>query len=109
MKDDLKLEFSKKAGPTLTVDWQLYAKYFDESDITDAEKREVIETLWSIVVSFIDMGFDVRSPEDACGQETEVDPLTDADVVPSSKGHFNDATNKSGAERAKPKPPKRSM
>jgi hypothetical protein len=108
MKDDLKLEFSKKAGPTLTVDWQLYAKYFDESDMTDAEKREVIATLWSIVVSFIDMGFDVRSPDASCGQDASGNPEVVVDVVPSIVDHWDDATNKSGAKPEGPKPPMRS-
>ncbi|MBF9044970.1 hypothetical protein HKCCE4037_16630 [Rhodobacterales bacterium HKCCE4037] len=109
MKDDAKIEFSKKAGPTLTVDWQLYANFFDESDLTDAEKREVIETLWSIVVSFIDMGFEVRSPDAGCGQDADENPEVAADVVPSIVDHWDDATNKSGAKPRGPKPPRRNM
>jgi hypothetical protein len=109
MHDDLKTEFSRKAMPTLTVDWQLYAQFLAESDMTDAEKREVIETLWSIVVTFIDMGFDVRSPEDDCGQIAEDDPSANADVVPSIVDHWDDATKKSGAKPEGLKPPRRSI
>jgi hypothetical protein len=109
MHDGMIKEFNEKSRPTLTVDWMAYAHHLEDSAMSDDEKREFIETLWSVVVSFIDMGFDVRSPDDACGQEAKDDPPTNADVVPSSKSQFNDATNKSGAARAKPKPPKRSM
>lgn len=75
MHDDLKMEFSKKAGPTLTVDWQLYAAFLEECEMSDAQKREVIETLWSIVIAFIDMGFDVGSPDASCGQDTCDNPV----------------------------------
>ncbi|MCP3054962.1 hypothetical protein [Aurantimonas marianensis] len=45
----------------LSVDWQLYADALDQSDLTDDEKREFIETLWYIVVSFVDLGFGIDS------------------------------------------------
>lgn len=48
-------------APRLSVDWQLYADALDQSDLTDDEKREFIETLWYIVVSFVDLGFGIDS------------------------------------------------
>lgn len=45
----------------LSIDWQFYADALDQSDLTDDEKREFIETLWYIVVSFVDLGFGVDS------------------------------------------------
>lgn len=109
MHDGMIRKFNEKSRPTLTVDWETYAHHLEDSTMSDDEKREFIETLWSIVVSFIDMGFDVRSPDEACGQEAKDDPPTNADVVPLIKGHFHEATNKSGAKPVRPKPPKRSM
>lgn len=49
--------------PSLSVDWEVYADYLKESDLSDNEKREFIETIWYIVVSFVDLGFDVKSPD----------------------------------------------
>lgn len=109
MHDGMIREFNEKSRPTLTVDWVTYAHHLEDSTMSDDEKREVIETLWSIVVSFIDMGFDVRSPDDACGQEAKDDPSTNADVVPSIMEHWSEATKKSGDRPKRPKPPRRSI
>ena len=62
--------------PTLTIDWVLYAEHLDNSDLSDAEKRAFLETLWSIVVSFVDMGFGVHTVQQAggnsCAQSAEI-------------------------------------
>lgn len=62
--------------PTLTIDWELYGKHLDESDLSDAEKREFLETLWSIVVSFVDLGFGVHPlqqvTDNTCAQQAEI-------------------------------------
>ena len=59
---------SPEAPPSLTIDWQAYAAMLEESDWSDAQKRELIETLWSIVVAFVDLGFGVHPAQQACGQ-----------------------------------------
>jgi hypothetical protein len=41
--------------PTLTLDVDLYQHYLDNSDLTDAQKQELLETLWSIVCEFVQM------------------------------------------------------
>ena len=109
MHDDLRTEFEKKAAPTLTVDWQLYAEFLEDSDMTDAEKREVIETLWTIVVGFIDLGFDVRSPDQACGQVSEDGLEPGSDVIPSIVQDWTEATRKKAAPVEGPKPPRRGL
>lgn len=43
----------------------------DMPDATDAEKEELIEAMWLLVVSFVDAGFDVRSLE-TCGEAPDV-------------------------------------
>jgi len=71
-----KLAASKASPPTMTIDWELYGKHLDESDLSDAEKREFLETLWSIVVSFVDLGFGVHPlqqvTDNACAQQAEI-------------------------------------
>jgi hypothetical protein len=109
MHDELKTEFSRKAGPTLTVDWQLYAQHLEDSDLSDEDKREVIEALWTLVVSFIDMGFGVGSPAQACGKTAQHSPSSAAGVLPSLQDHWNEAATKSGTKAAGPKPPRRSI
>lgn len=55
------VEFEDDGAPRLTIDWELYAELLEDSDLTDVEKKEFIETLWSLVVSFVDLGFEISS------------------------------------------------
>jgi len=48
---------TKNGLPALSIDWELYGRYLDDSDLSEADKRACIEALWSIMVSFVDMGF----------------------------------------------------
>ena len=44
----------------LSLDYKLYETYLENADLSEEQKREFIETLWSIVVSFVDLGFGVH-------------------------------------------------
>lgn len=56
----------------LQLDWERYGRYLEDSDLSDDDKKALIETLWSIMVAFVDLGFRVPPPPESCG---EVDPL----------------------------------
>lgn len=62
---------TKNTPPTLTIDWETYSKYLDESDLSDGEKREFLETIWAIVVSAVDLGFGVHPVQQAAGNICE--------------------------------------
>lgn len=62
---DTEYQDAKPTYPTLNIDWDLYGEYLEESDMSDDEKRELIETLWNIVVSFVDLGFGIESVQRA--------------------------------------------
>lgn len=83
--------------PSLTVDWELYAAMLEESDMPLAQQKELIETLWSIVVMFVDLGFDLNPVAQICG-ETD-DPLSDMppDLVSL---FYEDWAHQSGQEEA---------
>ena len=61
--------------PTLTVDWETCGKMLEESDITEDQKREFIETLWSIVENFVDLGFGIHPLQQASEQELDLENL----------------------------------
>ena len=44
----------------LSVDWKLFEHHLADEDLTEQEKREFIEALWYIVVSFVDLGFGIE-------------------------------------------------
>lgn len=58
-------------NPTLTAppapfepDIEKYLDHLDDFAMSDDQKRELLEALWSIMRSFVELGFDVK----ACGQ-----------------------------------------
>lgn len=50
--------------PLLNLDAQRYLGHLDAFDLSDAEKVELLQTLWTILRAFVDLGFNA----DACGQ-----------------------------------------
>ena len=72
------------AGPSaaLRFDWTEWLPYLDDQDIPEEQKRELIETLWGIVVSFVDLSWrlDPRpGPDDRMFGLTAVFAALDAD------------------------------
>ncbi len=53
---------------SVSFDWAEWLPYIAEMDATEAEKRQLIETLWSIILGFVDLGFTVKSPPKTRGQ-----------------------------------------
>ena len=58
----------KENQPGLTLDYELYQQYLDDSDLSEAQKQEFIETLWTIIVSFVELGFGVHPLQQAKDQ-----------------------------------------
>ncbi len=67
--------------PSLSIDWEVYAAMLEESDMPLDQQRELIETLWSIVVMFVDLGFDVNPVTQICGEDQEALDADSADLV----------------------------
>lgn len=64
--------FEASARPIVTVDVNKYQAFLDESDLNDAEKEEFLEAVWSIVVTFVELGFGVHPLQEVCGQNSEI-------------------------------------
>ena len=60
------------AKPALLVDVERYQAYLDGADMTEAQKAEFLQSLWMIVVSFVELGFGVHPLQDACGKDPEI-------------------------------------
>jgi hypothetical protein len=61
--------------PTLSIDVDLYQHYLDNSDLTDTQKQELLETLWNIICEFVQMGFHVHPVQQAqqsSGKDTKL-------------------------------------
>lgn len=55
-------------APALRFDWTDWLPYLEDQDIPEDRKRELIESLWSIVVSFVDLGWQVTSQPEFSGE-----------------------------------------
>ena len=60
------------AKPTLTVDIERYQAFLDGADMTEAQKAEFLQALWSIIVSFVELGFGVHPLQVVCGKDAEI-------------------------------------
>lgn len=84
--------------PTLAIqfDAREFAHFLAESDLTESQKLDYIQTIWGIVLQFIDMGFGIHPiqtalGEQACGQIEDAAALcsdADSDMVEFSHSDF---------------------
>ncbi len=88
---DIPPEFNPEtAPPSLTIDWDSYLPFFEDEDISDEHKRELIEALWSIMVNFVDLGFGIHPVQQACGKDVSLAKMPAMDVLnlPNTKTTF---------------------
>ena len=62
--------------PAITVDYERYAHFLEDADLTEDQKREFLQALWSIIVNFVDLGFGVHPLQQACGKLDDNGPKT---------------------------------
>ncbi|MEQ9259694.1 MAG: hypothetical protein RIG84_11390 [Roseovarius sp.] len=65
--------FSASARPMLSIDVAKYQEYLDGSDLTPEQKEEFLRAMWSIVVTFVELGYGVHPLQEACGKDREAD------------------------------------
>ncbi len=76
---------------TVRFDLEAYMPLLEDADISDAQKMELLRSLYAIMASFVDLGFSLKAP--ACGQATkDTDTSANAlrDHVYSSHHNFNE-------------------
>ncbi|QFT63788.1 hypothetical protein [Roseivivax sp. THAF30] len=79
---DKKQEMQNPSTPqALTLDWDRYGAMLEASDLSEDQKRECIETVWSLVVSFVDFGFGIHPVQFPCGEGDETAPVDLIDVL----------------------------
>ena len=52
----------------LEIDVAKYQAMIDDPKISEGEKRQFVEALWQILVTFVDLGFDLHPATVACGK-----------------------------------------
>lgn len=77
------LDFDDDGAPRLSIDWEEFAHHLEDSDLSDEQKREFIETLYEIMLSFVDLGFGIHPVQQACEQNRETTLRLPADLLSS--------------------------
>lgn len=62
--------FDASASPIVTVDVEKYQSLIDDPSLTQEQKEEFLQALWSIIVSFVELGFGVHPLQEVCGQDS---------------------------------------
>jgi hypothetical protein len=72
--------------------------FFEDEDISEDDKRQMIEALWSIMVSFVDLGFGVHPVQQACGKSISLAELPASGVLNlnNTKTDFDNASAPTG-------------
>ncbi|MVA98009.1 hypothetical protein GN330_12215 [Nitratireductor sp. CAU 1489] len=83
-------------GP-IEVDWRLFEHHLADSDLSEDQKREFIEALWYIIITFVDLGFGIEPVQQAmrlaAASSNEEDAATQKESGPGA------AFGKTGGDR----------
>jgi hypothetical protein len=73
----------------LEVDLEHYQDYLDDPSLTIDQKAEIIGALWTIITTFVELGFGVHPVQQACGKHgTELDQAGNSEST--GKEPYND-------------------
>lgn len=76
---------SQTQPPKLVFDWREWIVHLDDQDASEAKKRAAIEAVWSIVLTFVDLQWEVVGREKSCGQDFDLAAALAAAVVNSEE------------------------
>ena len=72
---------TENSKPQVDFDWHDWLPFLAEADMPEADKQASIEALWSIVIAFVGLGFEVTAPADTCGEAIDLKAALAAAVV----------------------------
>lgn len=81
-RSEMRGNFGAAARPIVTVDVEKYQHYLDGSNMTDRQKAEFLQALWSVMVTFVELGFRVHLLQEVCGKGGGC-------ALPNVTGEFN--------------------
>ena len=71
-QEDLKSTFEASAKRLVRVDVERYQAYLDGTNMTEAQKEEFLQAIWMVIISFVELGFDVHPLQEVCGKPREL-------------------------------------
>ncbi len=65
----------------IKIDVKRFEPYFDDPDLTQAEREELLETIFAIVLGFVDLGFGIHPIQQACEQNDIYSEIATLDLM----------------------------
>ncbi|MBN9304829.1 MAG: hypothetical protein BGO82_11035 [Devosia sp. 67-54] len=86
----------------LNFDVSKYLPYLEDSELTEAQGKELLESLWVIVVGFVDLGFGTSPIQQAMDKSKVIEGTATAAMVVSVPGQSETAkqTDEARSSRA---------
>lgn len=67
--------------PSIRLNIEDWMPLFEDKDIPEADKIELIETLWAIAMAFVDLGWELDMAEESSGQSFDLTAALRAAVL----------------------------
>lgn len=91
--------FDAAAKKSLSVDVERYEHMLE--GLPEAQRREVLEALWSIIMTFVEMGYGVHPLQEVCGK---ADNLRDEWSLPAVDAVYSPDLNEQENPNDMPEP-----
>jgi hypothetical protein len=95
-RSEISGNFGAAARPIVTVDVEKYQSYLDGSNMTDRQKEEFLQALWSVMMTFVELGFRVHPLQEVCGKGS-------GHALPDLSDEFNQVNSDEAKTPGKPK------
>lgn len=69
--EDLKTKFDATAKRMIKVDVERYQSYLDGTNLTAGQKEQFLQDMWLVMMSFVELGFEVHPVQEVCGKDAE--------------------------------------
>ncbi|MDJ0825703.1 MAG: hypothetical protein QNJ16_09385 [Rhodobacter sp.] len=83
MNEQRPIDKPAQVALALRFDWEDWLPFLAGSDLSDDQKREFIESLWAIVMGFVDLGFHLNPTAEICGEVIDLKAVLEAAVLNS--------------------------
>ena len=67
-RDRLADSFALSTRPVVTVDLEKYQAMLATVDLSPQQKEDFLRAMWSIMMTFVELGFGVHPLQEVCGQ-----------------------------------------
>jgi hypothetical protein len=92
MTEDISSITNPKPGPmAIRFDCEEWMPYLADSNLSDDKKIELLKTLHSIVLSYVDLGFRLNPVQEICGEVIDLKAVLEAAVLNSLDQREGDA------------------